>query len=384
MSGDTLVAGAYTEDGSATGVNGSDDNNAFDSGAAYVFNRSGTTWSQQAYLKASNTEAGDNFGGYVAIDADTVGVGAWFEDSSATGVDGNQADNSAPSAGAAYVYARSGTTWTQQAYLKASNTGAQDSFSSVSISGDTMVVGAYAEDSSATGVNGNQANNTATDSGAAYAFTRTGTTWTQQAYVKASNTGANDYFGGSVAIDADTVGVGAWPEDSSATGVNGNQANDTATNSGAAYVLVPALASYQPDGRIKKGTSPYVGNDVYNTDGTNQTRTGQAARGNTIKFTISIQNDGDTEDNFSVQATGAAAPNYSVKYFRGTTNITSDVVSGVQQTSLLQPGGKMTILVKVKVLSGATVGSSVTRLVTVTSLADGSKVDAVKFVGKRK
>ena len=129
----------------------------------------------------------------MAVSGDTVVVGALWEDSSATGVNGNQSDNSAADAGAAYVFVRSGTTWSQQAYLKASNTGAGDYFGcSVAVSGDTVVVGAYGEDSSATGVNGNQSDNSATDAGAAYVFVRSGTTWSQQAYLKASNTGADD------------------------------------------------------------------------------------------------------------------------------------------------------------------------------------------------
>ena len=123
------------------------------------------------------------------------------------------ANNNARNSGAAYVFVRDGTNWVQQAYLKASNTGAQDLFGlSVAISGDTLVVGAPYEDSSATGVNGNQTNNSATDSGAAYVFVREGTNWSQQAYLKASNTGANDEFGISVAISGDTVVVGAGYE----------------------------------------------------------------------------------------------------------------------------------------------------------------------------
>jgi hypothetical protein len=113
---------------------------------------------------------------------------------------------------------REGTTWTQQAYLKASNTGVSDFFGySVSISGDTIVVGAMYEDSGATGVDGDQGSG-ATDSGAACVFVR-GTTWTQQAYLKASNTGAGDNFGYSVSISGDTICSGAWQEDSNATGV---------------------------------------------------------------------------------------------------------------------------------------------------------------------
>ncbi len=117
-------------------------------------------------------------------------VGANEEDSNATGVNGDESDNSASNAGAAYVFTRGGTTWSQAAYLKASNTGVSDGFGiAVAISGDTLVVGAPGEDSNATGVDGNQANNTATNSGAAYVFTRDSTTWSQQAYLKASNTG---------------------------------------------------------------------------------------------------------------------------------------------------------------------------------------------------
>ena len=140
-------SGRFGEASNATGVNGNQsDNSAADSGAAYVFVRNGTNWSQQAYLKASNTGASDKFGCSVAVSGDTVVVGAPGEASSATGVNGNQSDNSAIDSGAAYVFVRSGTNWTQQAYLKASNTGARVTCSaaSVAVSGDTVVVGAYA------------------------------------------------------------------------------------------------------------------------------------------------------------------------------------------------------------------------------------------------
>ncbi|MBI2928237.1 MAG: FG-GAP repeat protein [Verrucomicrobia bacterium] len=123
----------------------------------------------------------------------------------------------------------------QQAYLKASNTGAHDEFGrSVAVSGDTLVVGANRESSNGTGVNGNQVDNSASGSGAAYVFVRRGTIWSQQAYLKASNTGTNDRFGWSVAVSGDTVVVGAFEEDSKATGVNGNQRENTDADSGAA------------------------------------------------------------------------------------------------------------------------------------------------------
>ncbi|MCZ7599565.1 MAG: FG-GAP repeat protein [Gammaproteobacteria bacterium] len=239
LSGDTVVVGASQEASAATGVDANQaDNSAGGSGAAYVFVRDGTTWTQQAYLKASNTGAGDQFGFSVAVSGDNVVVGANVEDSAATGVNGNQADNSASFAGAAYVFVRDGTTWTQQAYLKASNTGAGDQFGfSVAVSGHTVVVAAHLEDSDATGVDGNQADNSAGNAGAAYVFIRDGTTWTQQAYLKASNAGANDNFGYSIAVSVDTVVVGARGEDSAATGVNGNQADNNAEESGAAYLF---------------------------------------------------------------------------------------------------------------------------------------------------
>jgi hypothetical protein len=241
ISGDIVVVGAPGEDSAATGFNGnSADDSAIDSGAAYVFVRCDGVWSQHAYLKASNTDEGDEFGSSVAISGDTVVVGARGEDGSGTGVGGNQFDNSVSQSGAAYVFVRGASgVWTQQAYLKASNTELGDRFGgSVALSGDTVVVGAHLEDSNATGVDGNQADNTAGDSGAAYVFVRTGEIWSQQAYLKASNTGADDQFGFAVAVSDDTVVVGAHLEDSNATGVGGNQADNGATDSGAAYIFI--------------------------------------------------------------------------------------------------------------------------------------------------
>jgi len=134
-----------------------------------MFTRSGTTWTQQAYIKASNTEAFDNFGDSVALSGDTLAVGASSENSNARGIGGNEADNSAVGSGAVYLFTRSGTTWAQQAYIKASNTDVDDHFGwTVALSGDTLAVGAYGEASNATGIGGNQADNSATDSGAVY------------------------------------------------------------------------------------------------------------------------------------------------------------------------------------------------------------------------
>ncbi len=240
--GNTLAVGAPSEDGDSTGINGTDNNNATDSGAAYVFTRTGTVWGQQAYVKASNTGAGDQFGVSVSLasDGSTLAVGANNEASIAVGVNGNQADNSAAQAGAVYVYTRSGVTWSQQAYVKASNTQAGDRFGgSVALSGDgnALMVGAINEDGSNTGI-GSPSNELALDAGAVYTYTRSGTVWTAQSYVKASNTGAGDGFGVSVALSSNgsTRAIGAPFEDSNATGVAGNQSNNGAADAGAVYI----------------------------------------------------------------------------------------------------------------------------------------------------
>jgi photosystem II stability/assembly factor-like uncharacterized protein len=100
--------GAQNEDGAARGVNGPQNDEATDAGAVYLFTRSGTTWTQQAYIKGANTEAFDEFGSSVALGPDgrTLVVGARGEDSNATGVNGNGADNSVDESGAVYVFTR--------------------------------------------------------------------------------------------------------------------------------------------------------------------------------------------------------------------------------------------------------------------------------------
>lgn len=253
ISGDTMVVGAPGEDSAATGVNGNPaDNSAVDSGAAYVFRRTGGAWSQEAYLKASNSEAGDAFGWSVAVSGDTIVVGAFREDSAATGVGGNQADNSAGTSGAAYVFRRTGNAWAQEAYLKASNTEGADGFGfTVAIHADTIAVGAPGEDSNATGVGGSQADNSALESGAAYVFRRTGTAWAQEAYLKASNTEADDSLGAAVAVHADTVVVGALGEDSNAIGVGGDPTDNSAPDSGAAYAFLRTGVAWAPQAYLK-------------------------------------------------------------------------------------------------------------------------------------
>ena len=243
--GDTLAVGAFNENSAATGINGDQaDNSALDAGAVYVFARSGGAWSQQAYVKASNTDAEDNFGLHLALsgDGNTLAVGARGEASSFSGIGAIETDNSARFAGAVYVFTRSQASWAQQAYLKASNAQINDRFGrsvALSADGNVLFVGAVDEASAATGIDGNQASNSASLSGAAYEFVRSAGLWAQVRYIKASNTATRDFFGWSIALssDASTLAVGAPDEDSAATGIGGDQTDDSAPSAGAVYVF---------------------------------------------------------------------------------------------------------------------------------------------------
>lgn len=243
--GNTLAVGARDEGSDSKGIDGDPWNlSAYKAGAVYVFTRASGVWTQQAYVKASNTDAGDRFG-TVALsgDGDTLAVGAVFEASSARGVYGDETSNWLPNSGAVYVFTRANGIWTQQAYMKSSNADFGDVFGfslGLSMDGNTLVVGAFWEDGASSGVGGNQTSNALTDSGAAYVFTRANGAWAQTEYLKAFNPGANDQFGGTVAIsgDGNMVVVGAMWEDSAATGVDGPQSNESARDSGAAYLFV--------------------------------------------------------------------------------------------------------------------------------------------------
>ena len=267
VSGDTIVVGAYAEDSNQTGItNGtsaSSDNSASSAGAAYVFVRSGTSWSHQAYLKAPNAEGGDQFGNSVSISGDTIVVSANSEDSNQTTITNGTTipaeSGTTNFSGAAYVFVRSGTTWSHQAYLKAPNASGSDYFGFVSISGDTIAVGAKREDSNQTTItNGTTVGadpGTANDSGAAYVFVRNGTAWSHQAYLKAPNASNNDFFGEPLAISGDTIVVGTFFEDSNQTTItNGSTVGadpGTASNSGAAYVFVRSGTTWSHQAYLK-------------------------------------------------------------------------------------------------------------------------------------
>jgi uncharacterized membrane protein len=274
VSGDTVVVGAGYEDSNSTAIDtGQADNSANGAGAAYVFVRNGTAWSQQAYLKASNCQANDYFGFAVAVSGETVVVGSLLEDSSSNAIDMGQADNNAQDAGAAYVFVRNGTTWSQQSYLKASNAQDFDWFGyAVAVSGDTALVGASAEDSSSTTIDMGQADNSYRDAGAVYVFVRGGTGWSQQAYLKASNAGGADLFGTAVSLSDSTAVVGAPQEDSTSSEIDMGQGNNIATSAGAAYVFERSGTSWSQQAYLKAS----------NTDGFDQFGFSVSVSGDTV------------------------------------------------------------------------------------------------------
>ncbi|MSO83739.1 MAG: integrin [Acidobacteria bacterium] len=265
--GGTMAIGAPFESGGSTGINGNQsDNSTYASGAVYVFTRQGDAWTQQAYVKASNPGQSDHFGSSVTLsrDGNTMAVAAHWESSAATGINGNQQDNSIPQAGAAYLFTRTGGSWAQQAYIKASNTGSAgqggvpgdgDQFGfSIALSGDgqTLAVGAITEDSAAQQINGNQNDDSTQSAGAVYVFSRTGSTWAQQAYLKDTYSEAGDLFGFSVGLsfDGNTLAAAAFDEDGAGRTINSPHDN-RAMNSGALYVFTRQNGGWSRQAYIK-------------------------------------------------------------------------------------------------------------------------------------
>ncbi len=258
----TLVVGDRNEDGASTGINNISTGVSTASGAVFVYTRNSSidAWTQQAYIKASNTRIYDDFGQAIALSADgnTLVVGAPGDDYISTGVDGDQTTLIAPAftryravgIGAAYVFTRNAAgVWRQQVYIKPSYVDTDldfignDNFGSIvalNTDGNTLAVGVPREQSSAAGINGDQTNNGAASAGAVYVFERNSSgVWTQQAYIKASNPDSGDQFGGRIALsnDGNTLAVGVPNEASSATVINGDGTNNDAELSGAIYVF---------------------------------------------------------------------------------------------------------------------------------------------------
>jgi Tol biopolymer transport system component len=234
ISGDTLVVSAPWEDSDGSGQN---NNGAVDSGAAYVFTRNGTTWSQVAYLKTPEVvRAGDNFGFSVAVERDTVAVGAPLAD----GFVGSPIDH-----GEVDLFRGYGV-WEWVNRLEASNAETGDRFGdSVSLKGNTIVVGAPGED----GNGSSESDNSAPDAGAAYVFTGTGDgRWFQRAYLKASNADAGDRFGVAVATEEEALIVGAECESSDGS----SESDNSAEWAGAAYVFAGGGTNWAQVGYLKE------------------------------------------------------------------------------------------------------------------------------------
>jgi uncharacterized protein (TIGR03437 family) len=207
VSGDTAVIGAS---GKNTGQ-----------GAAYVFVRTGGVWSQQQELTASDGAVGDNFGWSVSLNGNTAVIGA---------------SGKTQYQGAAYVFALSGGTWRQQQKLSASDSAVGDKFgASVSLSGNTAMVGAAGKNSS---------------QGATYVFVQSGTAWSQRQELTASDGAAGDWFGGSVSVSGNTALIGAWAK-----------AIDAQTQQGAAYVFVQSGGAWSQQQELT--ASDGTGNDGF-------------------------------------------------------------------------------------------------------------------------
>ncbi|MEW6074598.1 MAG: FG-GAP repeat protein [Planctomycetota bacterium] len=252
LNGDTALIGADSDNTS--------------SGSAYVFVRTGSTWIQQAKLVASDATAYDYFGSGVSVEGDTALIGAPCD------------DDLGSYSGSAYVFLRSGTTWSQQVKLTASDGGANARFGqSVSLSGDTVLIGAWGDD------------HAGSYSGAAYVFVRSGTAWTPEAKLTASDAGADRRFGMCVSLEGNTALVGAsqwgyayvfvrsgtvWSEQAKFLGAGGSTedavslSGDTAlagnawesSTAGAAYVYVRSGSSWSQQARL-------VPSDVADDDG---------------------------------------------------------------------------------------------------------------------
>ncbi len=215
--GNTLAVGAPSEASSATGIDGENNNLAESSGAVYTFTRTGESWQQQAYIKASNAERRDYFGGRVSLDGigNTLVVYASGEDSSATGINGDQTDNSADGSGALYLFSQSSGSWQQQAYIKADNAETKLFYltsRSLSDNGKLLVAGNMV-------------------------YVYRDASWQSQLNLQ-SVSGSEKVYNGSAVVsgDGNTIAIGDPNDESSATGLNGDRYDYFADRSGAVYL----------------------------------------------------------------------------------------------------------------------------------------------------
>jgi hypothetical protein len=207
LDGDRLAVGAPRQGGSGT---------------VYVFRRIAGVWTEEQIIKATNPGDGDLFGSAVSLFGDRLAVGAFLEDSGSEGINSTP-DESAPDAGAVYLYHRVANVWSPEAYVKAVNSDTNDFFGhTVSLSGpaggsaDTLAVTAIFESSGGSGVTngtGTSTDNSASHAGAVYVFARTGTTWAQQAFIKAVPARFADNFGCAVAVSGNRLAAASCRED---------------------------------------------------------------------------------------------------------------------------------------------------------------------------
>ncbi len=292
MSGDgaVMAAGLGSDDLETRGVNGIpaelyDSEFSPDSGAVFVYTQQGVGWSRESYIKSSNADAGDLFGTSVSLSRDgtLLAVGAPYEDSSASGLNGDQGDNMLEDTGAVYIFSHDGAGWSEQAYLKLRNSAQGDDqlgqFVSLSGKGDRLAVrgreNIYLFHDDGTGWrleaqwDGDRhiaGNDTITgifalsgdgltlalavssdpairpvipSTGSVSIYVFDGAEWVEQGRILASNGDDGDNFGASLSLsdDGNTLAVGAFGEDSSALGVNGDETDNSAEFSGAAYLF---------------------------------------------------------------------------------------------------------------------------------------------------
>jgi hypothetical protein len=299
--GGILAVGDAHDDVFARGINGIPDEfhlEGDNSGAVFLFGREGEEWGLQAFVKASNVAGHDLFGASVSLshDGSILAVGAPYEDSSASGVNGDQTDNALANTGAVYIFSSDNTGWSQQAYLKIRN-GAQGdnqlgllvslssmgdrlsvrsrenvyvfrhatsgwaqeaqlnasemsiaypTLNTLQLSGDgqTLAVGAPSE---------GYFDNGTEHQGVVYIFTFNGNEWCEQDRIIAIHPDDNDYFGGSISLseNGNILAVGASREDSSAKGINGDATDNSAESSGAVYLFERDEAGWQQSVYLK-------------------------------------------------------------------------------------------------------------------------------------
>jgi hypothetical protein len=176
---DTIIIGSYGDDTGGTNR----------VGAAFIYTRSGTTWTLQQEINNPTPVDIDHFSNSVSLYEDTVAIGALFEDTGAS------------AAGSVYIYTRSGVTWTLQQEINNPSPVINDQFGySVSLFRDTVAISANLKEVSAI-----------SDAGAAYVYTRTGGVWTLEQTIENPSPVASDRFGNSISLYEDTIAVGSTP-----------------------------------------------------------------------------------------------------------------------------------------------------------------------------